>query len=306
MSKIVGYGVSIRNTPIDIDKTVAYQELCTLGVDEIVIDIVRSDTENRPKLLELIDTLDTGDRIDMYSVDALLMGNSQKAVLFYTAILQKGIDLLIFDFSGGIAKLSPYSSLRFGNSKAGEQFFVKSLKSPAELIDDFSVYISNAIPEKNSGGLRTAERLNISDAFKEIYFAYESYQIDQKTALTLLKEYCGISNKITFWLMARDYETTLHYSDDLSNQSFEIFDLPKRCGGLPEEYYQITRYAENLMGSISSEKERVEMAMDSLNMISSYNVYHRWQLVADKVPKPRKPVPINFSIKEFQKKYKKI
>lgn len=306
MKKVYGYGVSIRNTTIDIKKTVAYQELYSIGVDEIVIDIIRSDTDNRPKLMELIEKLDTGDRIDMYSVDALLMGNSQKATMFYTAILQKGIDLLIFNFDGAIAKISPFSTLRFGNQKAGEDFFVKSSKSASELIEDFSAYVSNAIPQKNSGGLRTEQRLNINDAFKEIYFAYETYQISPKTTLELLKDYCGISSKITFWLMANDYENTLSYSDDLSNQPFEIFDLPKRCGGVPSEYYEISNLADTMIDTIPSERARVERAMEMLNMISSYNVYRRWQLLAEKVPKPRTYVTINFDIEEFKKKHKKI
>ena len=68
----VGYGVCIRNTPIDKEKTVAYQELNAIGYnnDEAIIDIVRSDTVNRPELQKLIDTLGKDDRIDMYSIGA--------------------------------------------------------------------------------------------------------------------------------------------------------------------------------------------------------------------------------------------
>ena len=106
--------------------------------------------------------------------------------------------------------------------------------------------------------------------------------------------------------MANDYENTLLYSEELSKQSFEIFDFPKRCGGLPDEYYEITNLANTLIDTISSEKERVERAMEMLNMISSYNVYRRWQLLAEKVPKPRKYIATDFNIDEFKKKHKKI
>ena len=48
MSTIKGYGISIRNTPIDITQTVSYQELNSIGFygDDAVIDIVRSDAAN--------------------------------------------------------------------------------------------------------------------------------------------------------------------------------------------------------------------------------------------------------------------
>ena len=308
MPKIAGYGVCIRNTPIKVENTVVYQELTNIGfdLDEISIDIVRADTTARPQLEKLIKELDVGDQIHMYSIDAFLLGDCRRATLYYSDILQKGIDLIIYDFDGAIAKLSPFSTLRFGDQRAGEKFLAKSLKSIDELIYDFGEYFVDATPSKNSGGLRTEARVNISAAFKEIYFAYESYQIKQEKTLELLKDYCGIGSKVTFWLMAKDYEASLHYSDDLSNQPFEIFDLPKRCGKLPEEYHQITKLADSYIGTISSEQERVELAMRTLNMVGGYNVYRRWQLVAEKTPKPRKHIKIDFDIGDFEKKYAKI
>ena len=118
MDTIKGYGVIIRNTLIDEKNTVAYQELTTLGLegDDAVIDIVRADSSSRPKLEQLISTLSEGDRIDMYSVDTLLQGDSKRADEYYSAILSKGIGLLIFDFSGAIARLSPFSTYRFGSA----------------------------------------------------------------------------------------------------------------------------------------------------------------------------------------------
>ncbi|MBR5022887.1 MAG: hypothetical protein IKY18_06775 [Oscillospiraceae bacterium] len=307
MPEIVGYGVCIRNTPIKVENTVVYQELTNIGInlDKISIDIVRADTTARPQLAELIKELGVGDQIHMYSIDAFLLGDCRRAILYYSDILKKGIDLVIYDFDGAIAKLSPFSTLRFGDRKAGEELLVKSLKSTDELIYDFGEYFVDATPSKNSGGLRTEARANISNAFKEIYFAYESYQIKQEKTLELLKDYCGIGSKVTFWLMAKDYEASLHYSDDLSNQPFEIFDLPKRCGKIPEEYHQITKLADSYIGTISSERERVEIAMRELNMISSYGVYRRWQLVAEKTPKPRKHIIIDFNFDDFDEKYTK-
>ena len=174
MSTIKGYGISIRNTPIDITQTVSYQELNSIGFygDDAVIDIVRSDAANRPELERLIAELQSGDRIDMYSVDSLLLGCSKKAKEYYASIIEKGIDLLIYDFTGAIAKLSPLSTIRFGDPKKGEPVLMKSEKSIGELVNMFSDYAEQITPRKKSGGLKAEKRLDISEAFKEIYFAF--------------------------------------------------------------------------------------------------------------------------------------
>jgi len=308
MDTIKGYGVIIRNTPIDEKNTVAYQELTTLGLEgeDAVIDIVRADSSSRPKLEQLISTLSEGDRIDMYSVDTLLQGDSKRADEYYSAILSKGIGLLIFDFSGAIARLSPFSTYRFGDRFKGEELLVKKNPPYDILIADFCKYMETAKPQKNSGGLRTEKRLNISDAFKEIYFAYESYQIDQDTTISLLGKYCGIGNKVTFRLMAQDYERTAEYVFDLeqyAERNPEILNLPKRCGGLPTEYSEILTHA-NILTDISQKYMRIETAMTQLGFIGGYQVFKRWELVAQKKPKPRKPVLYDFNIKDFEKKYK--
>ncbi len=310
MSIIKGYGISVRNSPVDIKKTVSYQELTTIGFSDgdICIDVVRSDSASRPELDKLIETLGVGDRIDLYSVDTLLQGSNQVGFHYFTKIISKGIDLLIYDFSGAIAKLSPFSTLRFGNTDAGDDFLIKSALSPMELIEQFSEYATSAKIQKNTGGMRTEERLSFSEAFKDIYFAYESYQIDQKTTLELLSKYCGIDNKITFWLMAQDYERSLEYVNDLqeyASRTPEILSLPKRCGGLPSDYQQILDYAEQNLWHIKREDQRIEGAMLELNYIAGYEVFKRWELLAEKKPKPRKPVILDFNISEFEKRHSK-
>ena len=307
MDTIKGYGVIIRNTPIEEKNTVAYQELTTLGLEgnDAVIDIVRADSSTRPKLEQLISTLSDGDRIDMYSVDTLLQGDSKKADEYYSAILSKGIGLLIFDFSGAIARLSPFSTYRFGDRFQGEDLLVKKNPPYDMLIADFCRYMETAKPQKNSGGLRTERRLNISNAFKDIYFAYESYQIDQDTTISLLGQYCGVGNKVTFRLMAQDYERTTDYVFDLEQYAEinpEILNLPKRCGGLPNEYHEILNYA-NTLTDIPQRHIQIETAMTHLGFIGGYQIFKRWELVAQKKPKPRKPVLYDFSIKDFEKKY---
>ncbi len=56
---------------------------------------------------------------------------------------------------------------------------------------------------------------------------------------------------------------------------------------------------------VVSESKRVEMAMEALNMYSGYEVFRRWQLSAEKKPKPRKPIALDFNIEAFRSKYTK-
>ena len=309
MRKTYGYGVTIRNTPIDERKTVAYQDLAQIGYGgdgDFYIDVVRADSPKRPALESLIAKCNPGDRIDLYSIDTLLMGNNDLAVYYYSEILRKDIDLLAYDFSGAIAKISPSSTLRLARGDKSAGLLEKNEFPKDGLTQFFQQLTLKATSQKSSGGIKTEQRLEMSDAFKEIYFAYESYQIDQKQTLQLLSEYLGIENKITFWLMAKDFENNLGYADDLFQQGPEILELPKRCGGIPQEYYQILDYIRFHPVEKKTWEEQVKNAMTCLNMIGSYQVFHRWELLENKVPKPRKPQIIDFNINEFCEKYSKM
>ena len=100
-----------------------------------------------------------------------------------------------------------------------------------ELAEAIEVFAKSA--KKNSGKMLDApDRITPSEKFKKIYFAYESYQIDAKTTMRLLKEHCGIVNKVTFFLTAKDYERSIGYSKDLSDELYTICTLPKRCNSI--------------------------------------------------------------------------
>lgn len=106
--------------------------------------------------------------------------------------------------------------------------------------------------------------------------------------------------------MAQDYERTAEYVFDLeqhAERNPEILNLPKRCGRLPVEYNEILTHA-NILTDIPQKYMRIETAMTQLGFIGGYQVFKRWELVAQKKPKPRKPVLYDFSIKDFEKKYK--
>ena len=302
---IIGYGLCIRTSTTIKDRTVAYNELQSIGfsLPEVYLDIVRSEDSNRPELERAIDNLHSGDRIDIYSADVFLKGNNSNMLGLFSKAIKKGIDFLIYDFSGAVAKISHLSTLEF---RLGSSEFVKTSKSNSMIISDMEEYIQNNRSNKKGSSRKTEARIELSNAFKEIYFAYESYQIDLDTTLALVSEYCGINNKVTFWRTALDYERNIAYSEDLDDYAkdcYEILSMPKRCGGLPEDYLCITKLASEHFGEITPKQKRIESAMALLGIVSSFQVYHRWELVDQGKPKPRKPVPINFDILEFKNQY---
>ena len=300
--KIFGYGVSIRNLKGYEKNILVSQELESIGFNESdsIVDIVRSDDANRPKLEQLIELLGNKDRIDLYSVDTLLQGDSNNGIEYYSRIIKKGIGLCIYDFTGSIYKLSEYSNLKFNNKG---RFVFKETPSE-ELIAAFKKYAENKKKVMKSGTFKKKRGI-ITEAFKEIYFAYESYQIDLPTALSLAKDYCDIGHKTTFWALSADYERSTEYNFDFelySNLDKNILELPKRSGSIPDEYHQIKN---KITASDSTLKyiDKFYAATNELGFFLSYDVFHRWELAYEKKPKPRKPIVTTFNIEKFKEKY---
>ena len=293
-----GYGVVIKNIEVaDKTNTVSHQQLSSLGIknEDIVLDFVRSDLVNqRPMLEAMIDSMDDTDTIICYSERALLTTN--KGLKLYEKIINKGIRFIVYDFDGGVAKLSKLSNVIIKKDNDKNIVFEKTKKNSIEFAEAIEIFTKSA--KKNSGKMLVAQdRIAPSEKFKKIYFAYESYQIDASTTMRLVKEHCNIGNKLTFFLAAKDYECSVGYSKDLSDELYTICTLPKRCNGIPDEYYAIcdciskhTVFGRNL-------PEKVENAMSYLGIIGSYDMFHRWNLAAMKTPKPRKPIAYNFDEK---------
>lgn len=302
MQKIYGYGVSIRNLKGYDKHILVSQELETIGFSGsgLVVDIVRSDDANRPKLEDLIDSLSPEDRIDLYSIDTLLQGNSNKAVEYYSRIIEKGIQLLVYDFSGSFYKISEFSNLKMINN--GEVIIKDTPKET--LINNFKAYAERKVKATKSGNFKKKRNI-ISEAFKEIYFAYESYQIDLPTALSLAKDYCNIAHKTTFWALSADYERSIDYGFDLelySSPDNGILEMPKRSGGIPKEFHEIL----NKMSDANMYKNHIDKycyATNELGYFLSYYVFHRLELAYEKKPKPRKPIITTFDINKFKETY---
>ena len=312
-SKQICYGVSVRNNKCEASETVAYQELKSLNMgDDIYVDVVRSDDFVRPELEKLIQEMSEGDSIIMYSIDTLLTGNCNKGVEYYKRILDKKINVEIYDFSGRIPKFSKFS--RFFHDAAIKRFGERDC---GELVDELEKYASEVKLESKKRSLKkidVSSFLDFDNAFKNIYFAYEAYQIDLPTTLELLRDYCDIKSEVTFRSMAIAYECSLEYEMDFdifSSRHKDILHLPKRSGSIPQEYYDIKSKVETKRNDPESDLQNApesflfDLVIDRY-MNLSYDVYRRWDLLYNKKPKPRKPIGSTFKVDEFKKKFKPI
>ncbi len=312
----IGYGVSVKNYNGDVQNTVAFQELKEINIpdDHIAVDMVRSDSWKRPKLENLIKTCKRGDELVMLSIDTLLIGTNNKGIEYYKTILEKGIFLFVLDISGRVAKLSEFTTYYYEPflckwiAKTNHDELIEKLTAYKESINE--VYRPRRINKKLSADFYTTDSI-----FKEIYFAYEAYQIDFETTVELFRNYCGINNVKTIRNIMCDYEKLVIYQKDFSERSKlhkDILELPKRIGGIPEEYYILKSAIEEFVEQypdIASRKSKAEI-FDLVNSILSYfisyEIYHRWELLEMNKPKPRIPIGRTFDVEKFKKTHKVI
>ena len=312
----IAYGISVKNYGGKAEETVAFQELKEIGIADssIVVDVVRSDSWRRPKLESLIETYEHGDEIIILSIDTLLIGTNNKGIEYYKQILEKGIYLSVLDLSGRIARRSEFSTCYY-DSDSNEW---KLKTNHEELINNLIEYKSNKgdnfrvrrINKKFSADFYTKD-----SAFKEIYFAYEAYQIDYDTTIELFRKYCGINNVKTIRNIMSDYEKIVMYERDFffySKKHTDILELPKRYGGVPNEYFVMKSAIEEYITEHKSSIEgmtKVEIfneATAKFYYYTSYEIYHRWELLEMKKPKPRIPIGRTFDIEKFKHMFSPI
>lgn len=104
-------------------------------------------------------------------------------------------------------------------------------------------------------------------------------------------------------MAAKDIELHPWYGEELELQRNGICELPKRFGGTPQEYYEIIAHAEEHFSHILSREEKITRSIIDLNIFCTYKMFHRWELVAEKMPKPRKPILVDFDVEKFKEKY---
>lgn len=310
--EIIGYGVSVRSVVGDVKNTVAFDELRSLDLPEelICIDLVRSNSDRRPKLHNLLETTGRDSVLVLYSIDSLLVGNKNDGLSFYDWMLELKLEVVVYDMSGRWPRWSEFCISRTEMENNPELRYTK-----LEALENYYNANRDNFLKRRINRKVTAEFFLTDSPFKEIYYAYESYQIDLPTTMELLKEYCGVNNVITLRKLVHDYEKTILFPrefDSYYQKNKFILDLPKRCGLIPDEFFElknlINEYKLNNSDKIEnmSEEEIFNAAAVLSNIICTYPVFRRWELAYMKKPKPRKPVLRNFDINEFKKKFKPI
>lgn len=282
MSKYIAYGFANTNrSDIDPTHTLAYKQLEVFGADRVVD--VHWHSDKREQLEKLIEIMQQGDILYMYSIDTLLKGKN-KGLEYYKQIINKGISLFILDNSGDLPKISPVSTF-YNNMDNPKRILTSDEKSDLiSRMEEISKYYVD-VPQTG----KTTYKANINAAFKNIYFMYESYRINEKQMLKMIAEDLGMTTKQTFISLSREYEKSLQYVGDFYDYMFadkKILELPKRTGKLPCEYDKIMQLVETYKNI--TEREKMVLALKELNILSNPEVIHRWTLNKQKVPKPRK------------------
>ena len=282
MSRYVAYGFANTNRSDTVaENTLAYKQLDIFHPDEIVID-VHWHSDRREELEKLIANMSSDDVIYMYSVDTLLKGKN-KGVEYYKQIIDKNINLFVLDHSGDLPKVSPIST--FFHSREIGRTLTDTEKG--ELIDEMKKIAGEYKPVAQTG--KTTYKANITKEFRELYFMYEAYRITESMLMNLLPEWLGISNKQTFIALCREYEKSLIYIEDFEmycDIDTKFLELPKRTGKFPREYDEIIARSKKQTGT--TENERIQKALDEMQIWSNANIIRRWKLAKDKAPKPRK------------------
>lgn len=154
---------------------------------------------------------------------------------------------------------------------------------------------------KTNAGCFAKKDIITSKQFSEIYYAYESYQIDLPTTLELMKEFCGVNNKITFWQSCEKFEKSEYYDFFSHKDKKRLLKLPKRVGKISDEFFEIKEAVDKMTYPIKSKREKFTEFCKANDYLFSYENYLRWELKYEKEPMPRKPIPVNFDVKAFIK-----
>ena len=300
-----GYGCVVGNTKKDPKDTVAFQELMqnfSLSEDDIYIDMVMVNVKKRPVLNDLLDKMGQYDRIFVADISDLL-GTTNKAREYYQKALEKGIEFCITDLTKTLFHIHPLSTMIPISSKP--------IKLDAELmLQEFDKFLET-YKQPTKAGRRKCYINQFTHSWKQLYFAYESYQIDLETTLDRAKQF-GINNYPTFVNMVADYERSIQYYDDTleyAKKDPEFINFPKRIikrakGSyvLPSEYLMIKERAKQESIDININIENfqnegfVSQTGENLNFLINNVIYKRYQnLETMKIPrKLRKGVNIEF------------
>jgi|GEM_PF-4273827 len=201
--------------------------------DDIRIDVLTSARPKRVELEKIIDELGISDTIVIDSLYAL--GSSPQAVIkIYKRIYEKGIGLLIPDYSVETG-LSKYSTTDYS---------MEEIKVPPDRFDELCEDVLSEKIIKNQG----RKKIEVDDDFEKIYWLYENYFIDEKTAVNNnIKKL----SRAGFYRLCDDYENMKKYAvrynekQRVQDSEHSIGKKPKRYGTPPPSQF-FDRYEELL------------------------------------------------------------
>ena len=236
MGNMYGYGSITSNEDLfnlyrmkNVKNTTAYKSLRSMFLPEenIIIDFIPKLDADRPKLRELVETLQPDDVIVIYSLKSL--GTKKSILKWYEYIANNNIGLLIPDSSNKKTGLSRFSTADW----AGE-IDKNKISSLNDLINELK-YLNSEM-QYSVGRIKK----EIDDKFIQSYWAWQNYYITTEQAL-------GSSNlsRQRFYALTKEYEATEDYLKELQRQPQDFVNKPKR-GSLPQIFRKILFEVENL------------------------------------------------------------
>lgn len=187
--------------------------------DIIKIDVIDSTRRHRKHLEEALSLMGDGDTIIIASLYSLGL-NNEELVRNYKSIYEKGIGLLLPNYNNADG-LSIFATTDFSYA-------------PVSIGEDEFALLCKKLAFEEIESHRGRKTIDITEEFKQIYWAYERYAIDPGTACK--NKFYAIS-KNTFRRLCDVYEKSIEYEEDLEEQEsrYNIHGIPKRYGVISAE-----------------------------------------------------------------------
>lgn len=227
--QMYGYGCIVckkEKTPERPMEFVRLREMF-LPEDNIIIEVVNNPNGERPILTDLIERCRKFEDIIVIR-DLKTLGTKRKITYWYEKIFNSGVGILIPDYDQE-NKLSEFSTVGWDGN------FIVSSNEYRVLLDKLrELKYSNE--KEGKGRLKKT----VDAKFISVYWAWQNYYIDTNKAIIL----SGLSRQ-SFYNLAKQYEETDDYNDELQKQPQDFGIKPKR-GTLPDCFRNICFKVENL------------------------------------------------------------
>ena len=269
MSKYYGYAC-VTSTKYDRDNkeerknSKQYHSLVskceTLGItlEDVYIDLLSDFYKEREELDKLCDLIDVEDVMVMDSIFAL-----------GTCLHDIKDNIMLVNGSCLFRILTPYKELDFSTAHRPDEGLDALEKRIEQFVDLLDVKDGTTLIPFS--GYQGRPAIPITDEFIEIYWLYENFFIDEKTAL---KNKLFKMAKASFHSKCRLYELSRNYKEDLLIQQelHHISLKPKRSGKVPEWF------TEEFMCEVDSDPDAVSTICIERNILPISRIeYERWK-----------------------------